>query len=56
MKPETIALHAGYEGDPQPFREKAQRSGIGDVMQFVGRIPHEEFSTALNASDIDSRR
>jgi len=52
QEPRARFLFAGYEGDPAPFRQAATAAGIGDVMQFIGRIPHEEFSTALNASDV----
>lgn len=45
-------LFSGYEGDPEPFRRKAQEAGIDDVMAMLGRLPHEEFATALNACDV----
>lgn len=45
-------LFSGYEGDPEPFRQKAQAAGIEDVMAMLGRIPHDEFATALNACDV----
>ena len=30
----------------------ADRAGISQVMRFVGRLPHDRFATALNASDV----
>jgi glycosyltransferase involved in cell wall biosynthesis len=45
-------LFAGYEGDPGPFRAKAEAAGIGDVMVFLGRLPHDHFALALRASDV----
>ena len=50
--PAARFLFAGYEGEPGPFRDRAEAAGIGDVMVFVGRIPHEEFHLALNAADV----
>ncbi len=43
---------AGYEGDPGPFRARAEAAGLTGVMVFGGRIPHAEFASALNASDV----
>ena len=51
-QPEARFLFAGYEGDPGPFRAKAAAAGIDDVMAMVGRIPHDQFATALNAGDV----
>ncbi len=51
-EPRARFLFAGYEGDPEPFRQKAREAGIEDVMAMVGRLPHDEFSTALNACDV----
>jgi len=48
----TRFLFAGYEGDPGPFRAKAEAAGIGDVMAFLGRLPHDQFALALQASDV----
>lgn len=45
-------LFAGYEGDPQPFRDLAEDAGITDVMHFGGRLAHAEFALALQASDV----
>jgi len=45
-------LFSGYEGDPSPFWELASRAGIADISKFLGRIPHDEFATALNAADV----
>jgi glycosyltransferase involved in cell wall biosynthesis len=45
-------LFAGYEGDPGPFHALAEQAGIGDVMRFVGRLPHEQFARALQACDV----
>nr|MEE4269396.1 glycosyltransferase [Candidatus Krumholzibacteria bacterium] len=52
VEPRARFLFAGYEGDPEPFREMAREAGIEDVMAMVGRLPHEEFATALNACDV----
>jgi L-malate glycosyltransferase len=52
QEPRARFLFAGYEGEPGPFRALAEQAGIGDVMAFVGRIPHEEFHLALNAADV----
>ncbi len=51
-EPRARFLFAGYEGDPEPFRKMAREAGIEDVMAMVGRLPHEEFATALNACDV----
>ncbi len=51
-EPRARFLFAGYEGDPEPFRAKAREAGIEDIMAMVGRLPHEEFATALNACDV----
>jgi glycosyltransferase involved in cell wall biosynthesis len=45
-------LFAGYEGEPGEFRRLALRAGLGDAMHFVGRLPHDEFATALQACDV----
>jgi glycosyltransferase involved in cell wall biosynthesis len=50
--PRARFFFAGYEGDPQPFRERAEAAGLAGAMAFGGRIPHAEFATALNASDV----
>jgi L-malate glycosyltransferase len=52
QEPRARFLFAGYEGDPEPFRAKAREAGIEDVMAMVGRLPHDEFATALNACDV----
>lgn len=51
-EPRARFLFAGYEGDPEPFREMARQADIDDVMAMVGRLPHDEFATALNACDV----
>ena len=51
-EPRARFLFAGYEGDPAPFRARAQAAGLGDAARFLGRLTHEEFATALRASDI----
>lgn len=51
-EPRARFLFAGYEGDPEPFRALARQAGIEDVMAMVGRLPHDEFATALNACDV----
>jgi glycosyltransferase involved in cell wall biosynthesis len=52
QEPRARFLFAGYEGDPEPFRARARAAGIEDVMAMVGRLPHDEFATALNACDV----
>ena len=52
QNPRARFLFAGYEGDPEPFRKKARDAGIEDVMTMLGRIPHNEFATALTACDV----
>ena len=52
VEPRARFFFAGYEGDPAPFQRKAEAAGIADVMAFGGRITHEDFATALNASDV----
>lgn len=52
QEPRARFLFAGYEGDPEPFRARARQAGIEDVMAMVGRLPHHEFATALNACDV----
>lgn len=51
-EPRARFLFSGYEGDPAPFWALAERAGIADVATFLGRIPHAEFATALNAADV----
>ncbi len=51
-EPRARFLFAGYEGDPGPFRERAERAGLGAAMRFLGRMPHREFAEALRASDV----
>ena len=50
--PRARFFFAGYEGDPRPFRGRAEAAGLNGVMAFGGRIAHAEFATALNASDV----
>ena len=52
VEPRARFLFSGYEGDPEPFRAMAAAAGIDDVMAMLGRVPHEEFATALNACDV----
>ena len=51
-EPRARFLFAGYEGDPQPFARRAWDEGLGDTVRVLGRIPHAEFATALNAADV----
>ena len=50
--PRARFLFSGYEGDPAPFWALADKAGIADISKFLGRIPHDEFATALNACDV----
>ncbi len=51
-EPRARFLFTGYEGDPEPFRRRAAAAGIEAVMRMVGRLPHAEFATALQACDV----
>jgi len=51
-EPRARFLFSGYEGDPAPFWAAAGRAGIDEASKFLGRIPHDEFATALNAADV----
>jgi glycosyltransferase involved in cell wall biosynthesis len=52
QQPRARFLFSGYEGDPGPFRAAAERAGLGPVMSFLGRLPHERFALALRACDV----
>jgi glycosyltransferase involved in cell wall biosynthesis len=51
-RPDVRIIFAGYEGDQQPFIERARAAGLDGVARFVGRIPHERFADYLAASDV----
>ncbi len=51
-EPRARFLFSGYEGDPRPFREAAAEAGILPVTRMVGRLPHDEFALALQASEV----
>ncbi len=51
-QPRARFLFSGYEGDPQPFVERAHAAGLGDSVRILGRIPHAQFADALNAADV----
>jgi len=51
-EPRARFLFSGYEGDPAPFWRRAEAAGIAGVAKFLGRIPHDEFATALQAADV----
>ena len=50
--PRARFLFSGYEGDPEPFWALARKAGIEATSRFLGRIPHAEFATALQACDV----
>jgi glycosyltransferase involved in cell wall biosynthesis len=50
--PRARFLFAGYEGDPAPFAARVAAAGLDGVARVVGRIPHDEFATALCAGDV----
>jgi glycosyltransferase involved in cell wall biosynthesis len=52
VQPDARFLFCGYEGDPQPFVDRAQAAGLGDSVRVLGRIPHARFADALNAADV----
>ncbi|MBE0566878.1 MAG: glycosyltransferase [Krumholzibacteria bacterium] len=51
-EPRARFLFSGYEGDPEPFRRMADLAGIAGRSTLLGRLPHDEFATALAASDV----
>jgi len=51
-EPRARFLFSGYEGDPEPFRRLAAAAGIEGNTTVLGRLPHAEFATALNACDV----
>jgi glycosyltransferase involved in cell wall biosynthesis len=51
-EPRARFLFSGYEGDPAPFEALVAQAGIGDETRVLGRIPHREFATALQATDV----
>ena len=51
-EPRARFLFSGYEGDPAPFEALARDAGIDGVMRVLGRIPHREFASAVNAGDV----
>lgn len=51
-EPRARFLFSGYEGDPEPFRRLAAAAGIAGRTTLLGRLPHDEFSTALAACDV----
>jgi L-malate glycosyltransferase len=51
-QPRARFLFSGYEGDPQPFIDRAHAAGLGDSVRVLGRIPHARFAEALNAADV----
>ncbi len=51
-EPRARFLFSGYEGDPGPFKRRAAEAGIEGVMTMLGRLPHQEFATALKSSDV----
>ncbi len=50
--PRARFLFAGYEGDPAPFERQVAEAGLGEAARVVGRIPHDQFATALCAGDV----
>lgn len=50
--PNVIYLMAGLEGSDGRFRELARRTGAGDSIRFLGRIPHEELPDYVAAADV----
>lgn len=51
-EPRARFLFSGYEGDPVPFAAMVARAGLTDRAVVVGRLPHAEFATALQACDV----
>lgn len=42
---------AGAQGDPDTFREMAQRIGVQDAVRFLGRIPHNQVVPLMHEHD-----
>lgn len=50
--PRARFLFSGYEGDPAPFAARVAGAGLAGLAVVVGRLPHAEFATALQACDV----
>lgn len=51
-RPDVHVVFAGYEGDQEPFVQRAREAGLHENTHFVGRIPHAEFADHLVAADV----
>jgi len=51
-EPRARFLFSGYEGDPAPFAAMVAGAGLSGRAVVVGRLPHAEFATALQACDV----
>jgi glycosyltransferase involved in cell wall biosynthesis len=51
-RPDVHVVFAGYEGNQEPFIERARQAGLHENTHFVGRIPHAEFAEYLVAADV----
>lgn len=52
LDPHARFLFSGYEGDPAPFAAMVAQAGLSGRAVVVGRLPHDEFAVALQASDV----
>ncbi|MBK7770255.1 MAG: glycosyltransferase [bacterium] len=50
-EPRARFLFSGYEGDPAPFAAMVESAGLSGRAVVAGRLPHDEFATALQACD-----
>lgn len=51
-EPRAGFVFSGYEGDPAPFAALVAKAGLTHRAVVVGRLPHAEFATALQACDV----
>lgn len=51
-RPDTHFIFAGNEGEDTEFRKMAEALGLDERTHFVGKIPHERFSSYLVAADV----
>ncbi len=51
-EPRARFVFSGYEGDPAPFAALVDRAGLAGRAVVLGRLPHDEFATALQACDV----
>ena len=55
LKSQHASLHVAIAGDGDleaELRARAQQSGVGDIVRFLGVVPHHEVPALLAAADI----